>query len=58
MADTKKNVVQSGAAEGKLYNSAEELSKTYSDNPEKPDPASVAQVQDVPEGWPGSASNG
>lgn len=25
----------------------------YSDNPDKPDPTTVAQVQDVPDDWPG-----
>jgi hypothetical protein len=32
--------------------SADELDGTYRDNPDKPDPATVAQVQDVPEDWP------
>lgn len=26
---------------------------TYKDNPDKPDPSTIAQVQVVPEGWPG-----
>lgn len=27
---------------------------TYADNPDKPDPTTVAQIQEVPEGWPGA----
>ena len=26
----------------------------YKDNPDKPDPSTIAQVQVVPEGWPGT----
>ena len=26
---------------------------TYRDNPDKPDPSSIAQVADIPEDWPG-----
>ncbi len=31
--------------------SADKLS--YRDNPDKPDPSTVAQLQEVPPGWPG-----
>jgi hypothetical protein len=31
-----------------------DLAGTYRDNPDKPDPSTIAQVQDVPEGWPGT----
>jgi hypothetical protein len=31
---------------------ATDLEGTYRDNPDKPAPESIAQVQDVPEGWP------
>lgn len=34
---------------------AADLEGTYRDNPDKPADDSIAQVQDVPEGWPGSA---
>lgn len=34
---------------------ADKLAGTYRDNPDKPAESSIAQVQDVPEGWPGSA---
>lgn len=33
---------------------ADKLADTYRDNPDKPAPESIAQVQDVPEGWPGA----
>ncbi|HVF79291.1 MAG TPA: hypothetical protein VNA28_13420 [Solirubrobacteraceae bacterium] len=26
---------------------------SYEDNPDKPDPTTVAQIQVVPDGWPG-----
>jgi hypothetical protein len=32
---------------------AADLEGTYRDNPDKPAEDSIAQVQDVPEGWPG-----
>jgi hypothetical protein len=34
--------------------SAAQLEGTYRDNPDKPEESSIAQVQDVPEGWPGA----
>lgn len=30
------------------------LEGSYRDNPDKPAKSSIAQVQDVPEGWPGT----
>jgi hypothetical protein len=29
-----------------------DLEGTYKDNPDKPAPESIAQIQEVPEGWP------
>ncbi len=31
---------------------ATDLEGTYKDNPDKPAPESIAQIQEVPEGWP------
>jgi hypothetical protein len=36
---------------------ATDLEGSYRDNPDKPAKESVAQVQDVPEGWPGSGAS-
>lgn len=33
---------------------ASDLADSYRDNPDKPAKESIAQVQDVPKGWPGS----
>lgn len=27
---------------------------TYKDNPDKPDPSTIAQIAGIPEGWPGA----
>lgn len=34
--------------------SATQLEGSYRDNPDKPAESSIAQVQDVPDGWPGT----
>jgi hypothetical protein len=60
MADTKKaaasqDVVTSGAADTVAHgdHTAADLEGTYRDNPDKPAPDSIAQVQDPPKDWPG-----
>lgn len=60
MADTKKAaadkpVVSPDAKDDTVARGdhlATDLEGTYRDNPDKPAPESIAQVQDVPEGWP------
>ncbi len=61
MAASKKDgvpVVPEGAEDAGMVaigdHTASELEGTYRDNPDKPAPESIAQVQDVPEGWPGT----
>ena len=63
MAASKKSgdgvpVVADGAEDAgtvaKGDHTATELEGTYRENPDKPAPESIAQVQDVPDGWPGA----
>lgn len=67
MADRKKDPTVTSDVGGDAYpegtHPARPVSETtfaaekreYKDNPDKPDPSSIAQVEVVPEGWPGSS---
>ena len=59
MTDKKtKDVVTSGNAGSSPLgdHTSVDLEGSYSDNPDKPAAESIAQVQDVPEGWPGTGA--
>lgn len=51
-----KDVMTSGVAGSTPLgdHTAADLADTYRDNPDKPAADSVAQVQDVPNNWPGT----
>lgn len=59
MADTKKTGTKPVLPEdhqddavARGDHTSKDLEGSYRENPDKPAPESVAQVQDVPEGWP------
>lgn len=59
MADkTSKNVVTSDVASSTPLgdHTAADLADSYRDNPDKPSPDSIAQLQDPPKNWPGTGA--
>lgn len=64
MADKKDPTIKSATASDATSapkvsdadHSAAELADSYKDAPDKPDESSIAQVQEVPEGWPGTGA--